>query len=132
MQWLGQDPLAAVEAYVAMPPELYDDEQMMRTSVMLSGEAAKRDPDRAISAAAQLPEGPARRHWLYGTAWEIAPKSPEQAASLAELMRPSDGRNRVLKHIGEQWLSKDAASATEWIEQSGNFDEKTIGKLLNQ
>ena len=131
MQWIWQDPLAAADAYVNMPPGLYEDEQMMRTSVMLSGEAAKRDSNRAIQAANQLPEGPARENWIYGVAWEIASKAPEQAAALAESLPPSGSRNRALRHIGKQWLSKDAETASRWIEQSGHFDQKAIAKLLN-
>lgn len=132
MQWMGQDPLAAAKAYVSMPPEFFDDEQILRTSVMLSGEVAKRAPDKALSMVDQLPEGPVRNQWLYGIAWELASSTPEQAVPLAESLPPSGNRSRALQYIGKQWLSQDAESATAWIEQSGNFDQKAMAELLNR
>ena len=105
---------------------------MRRSSVFLAGEVAKRDLDKALSVADQIPDGSARNQWLYGTAWEIASKTPDQAALIAESLTPGGYRKRALEHIGKQWLRKDADAATQWINGSGHFDAKKIEKLLNR
>ncbi len=130
MQWMGHDPMAAVERFASMPPEFYEDDQMMWLSVFFAEKVTKRDPAKSLALADELPQGRVRDRWLYGVAWEMASQEPVEAAALAEELPPSGHRRRALDHIGKEWLKSDAEAARAWIENSGLFGEKKREQLL--
>lgn len=82
---------------------------------------AKPDIDKALVHAAQIPDKQSNRQWIYGAAWEIANDDPAKAASIAEALPLSGSRKRS---VAAHWLTKDDETATQWIEESSNFDTK--------
>ena len=121
IQWMGQDAEAVSRAYLEMPAEFFQNEQIRRSAVHFGGSMAKRDIDKALVHAEQIPDKQSKRQWIYGAAWEIANDDPAKAASIAEALPLSGSRKRS---VAAHWLTKDDETATQWIEESSNFDTK--------
>ncbi|MEM7387116.1 MAG: hypothetical protein AAF514_19430, partial [Verrucomicrobiota bacterium] len=131
LQWMGTDPIAAGEAYAGMPAHLFEGEQMVRSASTIGGSTAREDLEKAIALADQIPHEPSRRQWIYGTAWEGVNQDAGRAIALAETLPSSKARQRLLKHLGRQWMKAEPNEAGMWIEESGYFEPATLENLLN-
>lgn len=104
----------------------YPLENGVRTERSFLGEIrdwARTNPEAALAWAQEQPDGDeARQEALTDVCFRIAETDPKRAVMLAEQFKLS--RDAVLQNLARQWAAKDLRSASQWIAEQTDDDQR--------
>ena len=95
---------------------------------------AHRDPDRALSMAAQLSDARARDAayaQIVGRSWR---DSPSDAVALLNMISTESYREMAASSIGSEWSRSDPAGARRWVDslQPGRTRDSAVAGYLGR
>lgn len=125
--WAREYPLAAMDWALGMEDSDTSDQA---TRIALST-WAREDPYNASEYVIGMEAGPDKDQAASTMAQNLMRQDPEMALLWAESITDPSLQAETLAPITQDWLQKDAAQVTEWIENS-SLSEEVKKQLLNQ
>lgn len=84
------------------------------------------DPDQAVTAIEQMPQGGRRAEGIRAAAQTLANEDPMEAARLATELEAGPGRSRVMQEIARELAERDVEIAAAWASELETEEERSL------